>query len=144
MGPNDAGLSSQHIAEGFNGSLRRLGMDYVDAHQAHRYDHETPLEETIQAFADVLRAGKALYIGVSEWSASQLRQGQTLAQQAGFSLVSIQPQYSALWRVIEAEVVPEAKELGMSQVVWSPMAQGVLTGKIPSRPIGTGRKPGDG
>ncbi len=135
-GPNDTGLSRKHIMEGINGSLRRLNMDYVDLYQAHRYDHETPLEETIAAFGDVVRAGKALYIGVSEWNAQQLRDGQRLAHQAGFSLVSNQPQYSALWRVIEAEVVPAAVELGMSQVVWSPMAQGVLSGKyLPGQPL---------
>ena len=105
-GPNDTGLSRKHIMEGINNSLRRLNMDYVDLYQAHRYDYETPLEETIAAFADVVRAGKALYIGVSEWNAQQLRDGQTLAREAGFSLVSNQPQYSALWRVIEPEVVP--------------------------------------
>ncbi|KAA0976474.1 aldo/keto reductase [Paeniglutamicibacter gangotriensis] len=128
-GPNDTGLSRKHIMEGINGSLRRLQMDYVDLYQAHRYDHQTPLEETIGAFADVVRSGKALYIGVSEWNAEQLRAGQVLAKAAGFSLVSNQPQYSALWRVIEAEVIPAAADLGMSQVVWSPMAQGVLSGK---------------
>ena len=117
-GANDTGLSRKHIMEGINGSLRRLNMDYVDLYQAHRYDYETPLEETIQAFADVVRAGKALYIGVSEWNAEQLRAGQALARQAGFSLVSNQPQYSALWRVIEPEVIPASIELGMSQVVW--------------------------
>lgn len=143
-GPNDAGLSRKHIMEGINGSLGRLGMDYVDVYQAHRYDHETPLEETIQAFADVVRAGKALYIGVSEWSASQLREGQRLARAAGFPLVSNQPQYSALWRVIEAEVIPAARELGMSQVVWSPMAQGVLSGKyLPGQPAPAGSRATD-
>ncbi|MGP9660540.1 aldo/keto reductase family protein [Arthrobacter sp. AOP36-C1-22] len=143
-GPNDCGLSRKHIMEGINGSLSRLGMDYVDLYQAHRYDHQTPLEETIQAFADVVRAGKALYIGVSEWSASQLREGQALAKQAGFSLVSNQPQYSALWRVIEAEVVPASKDLGMSQVVWSPMAQGVLSGKYrPGQPAPEGSRATD-
>ena len=135
-GPNDTGLSRKHIMEGINGSLRRLNMDYVDLYQAHRYDHETPLEETISAFADVVRSGKALYIGVSEWNAQQLRDGQALAREAGFSLVSNQPQYSALWRVIEPEVVPASLELGMSQVVWSPMAQGVLSGKyLPGQPL---------
>ncbi|GAA2053517.1 aldo/keto reductase family protein [Williamsia deligens] len=128
-GPNDTGLSRKHIHEGIDNSLRRLGTDYVDLYQAHRYDHETPLEETIAAFADVVRAGKALYIGVSEWNADQLRAGQALARQAGFSIVSNQPQYSALWRVIEERVVPTSRELGISQIVWSPIAQGVLTGK---------------
>ena len=128
-GPNDVGLSRKHIMEGINGSLTRLGMDYVDLYQAHRYDHETPLEETMQAFADVVRAGKALYIGVSEWTAEQIRAGQELATQMGFRLVSNQPQYSALWRVIEDRVVPTSQELGLGQIVWSPMAQGVLSGK---------------
>ena len=128
-GPNDVGLSRKHIMEGINGSLTRLGMDYVDLYQAHRYDHETPLEETMQAFADVVRAGKALYIGVSEWTAEQIRAGQELAGQMGLRLVSNQPQYSALWRVIEGEVVPTSQELGLGQIVWSPMAQGVLSGK---------------
>ncbi|MBT0566473.1 aldo/keto reductase family protein [Williamsia sp. CHRR-6] len=128
-GPNDTGLSRKHIMEGINASLTRLGTDYVDLYQAHRYDYETPLEETISAFADVVRAGKALYIGVSEWTADQLRAGQALARQAGFSIISNQPQYSALWRVIEDRVIPTSKELGISQIVWSPIAQGVLTGK---------------
>ena len=128
-GPNDVGLSRKHIMEGINGSLTRLGMDYVDLYQAHRYDHETPLEETMQAFADVVRAGKALYIGVSEWTAEQIRAGQELATQMGFRLVSNQPQYSALWRVIEDRVVPTSQDLGLGQIVWSPMAQGVLSGK---------------
>ncbi|WP_136193279.1 aldo/keto reductase family protein [Actinomyces procaprae] len=128
-GPNDVGLSRKHIMEGIDGSLRRLGMDYVDLYQAHRYDYATPLEETMQAFADVVRAGKALYIGVSEWTAEQIRAGQELATQMGFRLVSNQPQYSALWRVIEEKVVPTSTELGMGQIVWSPMAEGVLSGK---------------
>ncbi|MCQ9164427.1 aldo/keto reductase family protein [Arthrobacter sp. STN4] len=143
-GPNDAGLSRKHIMEGINGSLRRLGMDYVDLYQAHRFDHETPLEETIAAFADVVRQGKALYIGVSEWTADQMRRGQALARDAGFSLVSNQPQYNALWRVIEPEVIPAARELGMSQVVWSPMAQGMLSGKyLPGQPAPAGSRATD-
>src|SRR3954447_16718627 len=128
-GHNDSGLSRKHILESLDASLRRLGTDYVDLYQAHRYDTETPLEETMQAFADVVRAGKALYIGVSEWTAEQIRAGHELAQQLGIQLISNQPQYSMLWRVIEGEVVPTSKELGISQVVWSPIAQGVLTGK---------------
>ncbi len=128
-GKNDVGLSRKHIMESINGSLTRLQTDYVDLYQAHRYDTETPLEETMQAFADVVRQGKALYIGVSEWTAEQIRAGVGLARQLGFQLVSNQPQYSMLWRVIEAEVVPTSVELGVSQIVWSPVAQGVLTGK---------------
>jgi aryl-alcohol dehydrogenase-like predicted oxidoreductase len=128
-GHNDMGLSRKHILESIDGSLTRLQTDYVDLYQAHRYDHETPLEETMQAFADVVRHGKALYIGVSEWTADQLREGHALAVDLGIQLISNQPQYSALWRVIEGEVVPSSKELGISQIVWSPIAQGVLTGK---------------
>ena len=122
--------------ESINGSLKRLQMDYVDLYQAHRYDVETPLEETMQAFADIVRQGKALYIGVSEWNAEQIRAGHKLAKEMGFQLISSQPQYSMLWRVIEAEVIPACEELGVSQIVWSPMAQGVLTGKyLPGQPV---------
>ncbi len=127
--PNQSGLTRKHIREGIDASLRRLGMDYVDLYQAHRYDHETPLEETMQAFADVVRSGKAFYIGVSEWRAEQIRAAKELADELAVPLVSNQPQYSALYRVIEAEVIPACRELGLSQVVWSPLAQGVLTGK---------------
>ncbi|GAB7191228.1 aldo/keto reductase family protein [Kineococcus sp. NUM-3379] len=128
-GHNDVGLSRKHIHESINASLRRLGTDYVDLYQAHRYDTETPLEETMQAFADVVRQGKALYIGVSEWTAEQIRAGHALARELGIQLISSQPQYSMLWRVIEGEVVPTSRELGVGQIVWSPIAQGVLTGK---------------
>jgi aryl-alcohol dehydrogenase-like predicted oxidoreductase len=128
-GKNDVGLSRKHVMEGIDASLRRLQMDYVDLYQAHRYDTETPLEETMQAFADVVRAGKALYLGVSEWTAEQIREGHRLATEMGVQLISSQPQYSMLWRVIEGEVVPTCRELGISQIVWSPIAQGVLTGK---------------
>ena len=128
-GKNDTGLSRKHIMESINGSLTRLQTDYVDLYQAHRYDTETPLEETMQAFADVVRQGKALYIGVSEWTADQIRAGHALAKDLGIQLISSQPQYSMLWRVIEGEVVPACEELGISQIVWSPIAQGVLSGK---------------
>jgi aryl-alcohol dehydrogenase-like predicted oxidoreductase len=143
-GPNDSGLSRKHIMESIDASLGRLQTDYVDLYQAHRFDHETPLEETMQAFADVVRAGKALYIGVSEWTAEQMRAGQALAQELGFRLVSNQPQYSMLWRVIEAEVVPASEELGIRQIVWSPIAQGVLTGKYrPGTPPPAGSRATD-
>ncbi|MGB3258996.1 MAG: aldo/keto reductase family protein [Ornithinimicrobium sp.] len=128
-GKNDTGLSRKHIMESINGSLERLQTDYVDLYQAHRYDTETPLEETMQAFADVVRQGKALYIGVSEWTAPQIRAGVEMSRELGFQLISSQPQYSMLWRVIEDEVVPTSRDLGVSQIVWSPMAQGVLSGK---------------
>ncbi|HEY5114868.1 MAG TPA: aldo/keto reductase family protein [Nakamurella sp.] len=143
-GHNDVGLSRKHILESINASLRRLQTDYVDLYQAHRYDTETPLEETMQAFADVVRQGKALYIGVSEWTAEQIRAGHELAGQLGVQLVSSQPQYSMLWRVIEKEVVPTCRELGISQIAWSPVVQGVLTGKyLPGRPAPVGSRATD-
>ena len=127
--PNNRGLSRKHIMESINGSLRRLQTDYVDLYQAHRYDFATPLEETMSAFADVVHSGKAHYIGVSEWTADQIRAAHALAQELRIPFVSNQPQYSMLWRVIEAEVVPTSAELGLGQIVWSPIAQGVLSGK---------------
>ncbi|KQO47169.1 MULTISPECIES: aldo/keto reductase family protein [unclassified Frigoribacterium] len=128
-GHNDTGLSRKHITESINGSLTRLQTDYVDLYQAHRYDVETPLDETMETFADLVRQGKVLYIGVSEWNAEQLREAHALARELKIQLVSNQPEYSLLWRVIEGEVVPASAELGISQIVWSPVAQGVLTGK---------------
>jgi aryl-alcohol dehydrogenase-like predicted oxidoreductase len=128
-GKNDRGLSRKHIMESINGSLRRLRTDYVDLYQAHRYDYETPLEETMQAFADIVRAGKAHYIGVSEWTPDEIRAAAALSDDLGIQLISNQPQYNMLWRVIEDEIVPLSEELGLGQIVWSPIAQGVLTGK---------------
>jgi aryl-alcohol dehydrogenase-like predicted oxidoreductase len=143
-GPNDVGLSRKHILESIDGSLRRLETDYVDLYQAHRYDVETPLEETMQAFADVVRAGKVVYIGVSEWTAEQLRAGHALAKELKVQLISSQPQYSMLWRVIEDDIVPTSRELGVSQIVWSPIAQGVLTGKYqPGQPPPAGSRATD-
>jgi aryl-alcohol dehydrogenase-like predicted oxidoreductase len=129
-GANDRGLSRKHIMESAHASLRRLQTDYVDLYQAHRYDHETPLEETIRAFDDLVRQGKALYIGVSEWRAEQIADALRIAGQMGFDrIISNQPQYNMIWRVIEAEVVPLCETEGISQIVFSPIAQGVLTGK---------------
>ncbi|MGI5181605.1 aldo/keto reductase family protein [Dactylosporangium sp. CA-152071] len=143
-GRNDRGLSRKHILESINGSLRRLQTDYVDLYQAHRYDYATPLEETMEAFADVVRSGKAHYIGVSEWRADEIRAAHELARELRIQLVSNQPQYSALYRVIEAEVVPTSQELGIGQIVWSPLAQGVLTGKyLPGQPPPAGSRATD-
>jgi aryl-alcohol dehydrogenase-like predicted oxidoreductase len=143
-GHNDHGLSRKHILESIDGSLHRLGTDYVDLYQAHRYDHETPLEETMLAFADVVRAGKALYIGVSEWRAEEIREAAALARELHVPLISNQPQYNMFWRVIESEVVPVSEEVGLSQIVWSPIAQGVLTGKyLPGQPPPSGSRATD-
>ncbi|TYB61063.1 aldo/keto reductase [Nonomuraea sp. PA05] len=129
-GKNDRGLSRKHITESINGSLRRLQTDYVDLYQAHRFDAETPLEETLKTFDDLVRQGKVLYVGVSEWTADQIAQALKIADEMGFDrIVSNQPQYSALWRVIEAEIVPLCEQEGVGQIVWSPIGQGVLTGK---------------
>ena len=129
-GMNDRGLSRKHIMESAHASLRRLQTDYVDLYQAHRYDHETPLEETLRAFDDLVRQGKVLYIGVSEWRAEEIANALRIAGEMGFDrIVSSQPQYNMIWRVIESEVVPLCEKEGIGQIVWSPIAQGALTGK---------------
>ena len=129
-GPNDSGLSRKHIMESAHGSLRRLQTDYLDLYQAHRYDHETPLEETLRAFDDLVRQGKVLYVGVSEWRAEEIAAALRIAGEMGFDrIVSNQPEYSMLWRVIESEVIPLCEKEGLSQIVFSPVGQGVLTGK---------------
>src|SRR4029453_9069336 len=117
----------KHIVESCHASLRRLQTDYVDLYQAHRFDPTVPLEETMTAFADLARAGKVLYIGVSEWRAEEIAAAAALARDLGVHLISNQPQYSMLWRVIEQEVIPTSEKEGLSQIVWSPLAQGVLT-----------------
>ena len=140
-GPNDRGLSRKHIMESAHASLRRLQTDYLDLYQAHRYDHETPLEETLRAFDDLVRQGKVLYVGVSEWRAEEIAEAVKTAGELGLDrVVSNQPQYNMLWRVIESEVIPLCQEAGIGQIVWSPIAQGVLTGKyLPGdqRPAGS-------
>lgn len=128
-GPNDRRLGRKHILESANASLRRLQTDYVDVYQAHRFDRTTPLEETMVAFADLVRQGKVHYIGVSEWTAEQITRGAQLARELKIPFVSNQPQYSMLWRVIESQVIPACEREGLGQIVWSPIAQGVLTGK---------------
>jgi aryl-alcohol dehydrogenase-like predicted oxidoreductase len=129
-GANNSGLSRKHITESLHASLRRLGTDYVDLYQAHRYDYETPLEETLRAFDDLIRAGKVLYVGVSEWRAEEIAAALKIADQMGLDrIVSNQPQYNMLWRVIEPEIVPLSIEEGLGQIVFSPIAQGALTGK---------------
>jgi len=128
--PNNRGLSRKHIMESLHSSLERLQTDHVDLLQAHRFDYEAPLEETMRAFDDLVRQGKVHYVGVSEWNAEQIAEAVRLADDMGFDrIVSNQPQYSLIWRVIEAEVVPVCEAEGIGQIVWSPLAQGVLTGK---------------
>ena len=133
MDDGDQGLSRAQVHKQIDGSLRRLGTDYVDLYQCHRYDEETPLEETMQGLSDVVRQGKVRYLGFSEWPAEKISQAQAMLGTERF--VSSQPQYSLLWRQPEAEVFPLCRALGIGQLIWSPLAQGVLTGKY---------RPGDG
>jgi aryl-alcohol dehydrogenase-like predicted oxidoreductase len=129
-GPNDRGLSRKHVFEQCHLSLRRLGVDYIDLYQCHRFDENAPLEETCGIMNDLVRQGKILYWGVSEWNADQIAGAVTLCRARGWAEpVSNQPQYSALWRHIEARVLPVCREFGLGSVVWSPLAQGILTGK---------------
>jgi voltage-dependent potassium channel beta subunit len=145
-GPNDHGLSRKHVIESCHASLRRLQTDYVDLYQAHRYDDDVPLEETLRAFEDLVRSGKALYVGISEWTAEQIADALRIADEMGFDrIVSSQPQYSMLWRVPEAEVIPLCQREGIGQIVWSPLAMGVLTGKYePGRPPPEGTRASHG
>jgi aryl-alcohol dehydrogenase-like predicted oxidoreductase len=134
MSASDKGLSRAQIAKQIDASLTRLKTDYVDLYQCHRYDPETPLEETMQALSDVVRQGKARAIGFSEWSPDQIRAAFAIDGVERF--VSSQPQYSLLWRRPEKEVIPLCRERGVSQIVWSPLGQGVLTGKyLPGAPL---------
>jgi aryl-alcohol dehydrogenase-like predicted oxidoreductase len=143
-GPNDRGLGRKHLLESINGSLRRLRTDYVDVYQAHRFDRTVPLEETFLAFSDIVRQGKALYIGVSEWTADQLTRGAAIARELKVPLISNQPQYNMLHRVIEPQIVPTSEREGISQIVFSPIAQGVLTGKyLPGQPVPEGSRATD-
>lgn len=129
-GPNDRGLSRKHVMEQCHASLRRLGVDYVDLYQCHRYDPETPLDETLRAFDDLITQGKVLYAGVSEWSAVQIDDAVAFAREHHLDqIVSSQPQYSMLYRTIERDVLPLCAREGIGQIVFSPLAQGVLTGK---------------
>lgn len=138
-GPNDRGLSRKHLMESCHASLRRLGLDYVDLYQCHRFDERVPLDETLRALDDLIADGKVLYAGVSEWSAEQIRRARGLQETLGLRpLISNQPQFSLLARRIEEEVLPTCRDLGLGQVVWSPLAGGLLTGKY--RP---GRAPPD-
>lgn len=129
-GKNDRGLSRKHIMESVNASLKRLQTDHIDLYQFHRFDYETPLEESLSAFDDLIRQGKVFYIGFSEWSATEINSALKIQEKMSYNkFVSSQPQYSMLWRVIESQVVPVCKANGIGQIVWSPIAQGALSGK---------------
>ena len=150
-GKNDRGLSRKHIMESVHASLKRLNTDHIDLYQMHRFDYEAPLEESLQAFEDLVRQGKVNYIGFSEWNAEQIKSALGIQKEHGWTrFVSSQPQYSMLWRVIDKEVVPLSEKEGIGQIVWSPIAQGVLTGKyLPGKkpPVGsraTDKKSGAG
>src|SRR5438105_6062593 len=127
MSESDRGLSREQVAKQIDASLRRLRTDHVDLYQCHRYDWDTPLEETMEALTEVVRQGKARYLGFSEWPEGKIREAQAMGGVEHF--VSSQPQYSMLWRGPERDVIPASRALGISQIVWSPLAQGVLTGK---------------
>jgi 1-deoxyxylulose-5-phosphate synthase len=127
MSANDRGLSKQQIHKQLDASLKRLNTDYVDLFQCHRYDEDTPLEETMEGLTEVVEQGKARHVGFSEWPANRIQEALALPNTTKF--VSSQPQYSALYRAPEAEIFPLCAENGISQIVWSPLAQGVLTGK---------------
>jgi 1-deoxyxylulose-5-phosphate synthase len=137
MSDSDRGLSREQVAKQIDASLRRLRTDYVDLYQCHRYDWDVPLAETMEALTEVVRQGKARYLGFSEWPEEKIREAQAMAGVEHF--VSSQPQYSMIWRGPERDVFPASRELGISQIVWSPLGQGILTGKYrPGEPV-----PGD-
>lgn len=144
-GKNDRGLSRKHIMESVHASLKRLNTDHIDLYQFHRFDFETPLEESLSAFDDLIRQGKVMYIGFSEWNAEQISSALKIQKELGYTrFVSSQPQYSALWRVIEKEVDPICRENGIGHIVWSPIAQGVLTGKyLPGKKAPAGSRATD-
>lgn len=144
-GKNDRGLSRKHIMESLHSSLKRLNTDHIDLYQFHRFDYETPLEESLAAFDDLVRQGKVHYVGFSEWNSDQIAHAVSIQKQRGYSpFVSSQPQYSMLWRVIESKVVPLCVQEGIGQIVWSPIAQGVLTGKyLPGKKAPAGSRATD-
>jgi aryl-alcohol dehydrogenase-like predicted oxidoreductase len=139
MSETDRGLSRDQVFKQIDASLARLRTDHVDLYQCHRYDWDTPLEETMEALTEVVRQGKARYLGFSEWPAEKIREAQAMAGVEHF--VSSQPQYSLIWRGPERDVIPTSREHGISQIVWSPLAQGVLTGKYrPGEPLPEGTR----
>lgn len=140
-GPNDRGLSRKHIMEQVHASLQRMNLDYIDVFYCHRYDHDTPVDETLRAIDDLIRQGKILYAGVSEWSAAQIQEAVTIADKYLLDRIIVnQPQYNMFHRDIEDEIIPVCEKNGISQVVFSPLAQGVLTGKYKGGTIPTGSR----
>ena len=144
--PNDGGLSRKHVIESANASLKRLGLDYVDILYCHRHDAETPVEETLRAYDDLIRQGKVLYAGISEWSAAQIEEAARIADRFLLNhFVVNQPMYNMLNRKIEAEVIPVSERNGIGQVVFSPLAEGILTGKYKNlKDIPSGSRASDG
>lgn len=141
---NDKGLSRKHVMESCENSLRRLGTDYIDLYQCHRYDEDTPLDETVRAMEDLIRQGKVLYWGVSVWTAEQISAACDRAEhQGGYRPITNQPSYSLLEREIEEEIMGTCTQLGMSQIVWSPLAQGLLTGKYKQGVVPKGSRGAD-
>ncbi|MDX1649386.1 MAG: aldo/keto reductase, partial [Myxococcota bacterium] len=142
--PNDRGLSRKHVVESVERSLRRLGTDYVDLHQCHRPDPTTPMEETVRAYEDLIRQGKVLYWGVSEWRAAQIVDAcRTADAWRAYRPVSNQPQYNLMRRQMEREVLPVSKREGLGQIVFSPLGQGVLTGKYSGGEVPSGTRAAD-
>ncbi|MFS0824065.1 aldo/keto reductase family protein [Bacillus sp. 1P02SD] len=140
-GPNDRGLSRKHIIEQVHASLKRMDLDYVDVFYCHRYDEDTPVDETLRAIDDLIRQGKILYAGVSEWSAAQIQEAIAIADKYLLDRIIVnQPQYNMLHRDIEDEIIPVCEKNGISQVVYSPLAQGVLTGKYRGGTIPSGSR----
>lgn len=140
-GPNDRGLSRKHVIEQVHASLKRMDLDYVDVFYCHRYDEDTPLDETLRAIDDLIRQGKILYVGVSEWSAAQIQEAIGIADKYLLDRIIVnQPQYNMLHRDIEDEIIPVCEKNGISQVVYSPLAQGVLTGKYRGGTIPSGSR----
>jgi voltage-dependent potassium channel beta subunit len=135
-GPNDSGLSRKHIMESLHASLRRLETDYIDLYQCHRYDENTPLDETVRAMDDAIKQGKVVYWGVSEWPVEQIEKCLQFCGDTYYRPKGSQPQYSLLWRSPEERLLPLCQKAGIGQVVWSPLAQGLLTGKYaPGQPL---------
>src|SRR5579871_725277 len=143
--PNNRGLSRKHIIEQCEASLKRMGLDYIDLYQCHRYDTETPLEETLRALDDLVSQGKILYLGFSQWSAPQIADAVKFQEAHNLDrFVSSQPYYNLLGRGVEKEVIPVCEREGIGQIVFSPLAQGVLTGKYrPGQPLPEGSRASD-